>query len=255
MFNEKNKNSALFIFPLLSNNLNLNTMKTRILFLGLLLFILNACIVKSLNPFYTQNTKVEDTFLEGKWTDKNEGVWELLTFESEIKNYYKKEEFDKDGVKTTVEVEIKEADKKLLEEYKNSYFVKYTHKNEEEAYFIATPFEINGQVFLDFTPFMEGFETGNDLAKYHMIGTHSLVKYEKLMDNQIKLTWFDEDVIKDLLDNDRVKIKHEKIGIEKKYLLTASSEELTKFLEKFLKNNDTEIWSDNVRYTLTKNES
>jgi hypothetical protein len=237
------------------NNLNLNTMKTRILILTAILFVLNSCIVKSLHPFFTDNTKVNLNELQGKWTDKGEGIWEVVSFEKEIMNYNYKNETDENGVKVKVEATISEADKKELEKFKNALLVKYTNKKKEEATFMATPFKIEDQLFLDFTPFLEGFEEGNSLAKYHLIGTHSLVKVDFTELNQVDLKWFDEDIIKELLDEERIKIKHEKIGFDNTYLLTATPEELTKFVKKYMKSPREDKWKTSVKYKLTKFES
>lgn len=203
-----------------------------------ILFFLNSCVVKSLSPFYTKETiSFTEEFL-GKWKDNENGKWEVNTFESEILKGYKGK--------------VSKEDKQLISLYKNSYFVSFEKKG-KEAFFIATPFKIKDQLFLDFIPV--DYDSGgiNSLTFSHIVYAHSLVKFDVSSNGSIKIKWFDEDRIEDLFKEGKIKIKHEKVGLlNDKYLLTASSKELQKFVEKYIVSNASKKWETSIKFTLTK---
>jgi hypothetical protein len=209
-------------------------MKTKYIILFLLIIALNSCIVKSLHPFYTDNTIFFEKLFVGNWTSitGSDHTWNVNSWETAVLEYYHK-------------TSVNQLSKKELEDYnehKNSYYVKYT-ENGKEAFFIAVPFKIENQLFLDFSVFDVDLKSINDLYGYHLIGTHSLVKFDILNNNRIDLKWFAEEKLKNLLDETKIKINYEKLGKnDSAYLLTASSEELQKFLKKYLKSKDKNKW-------------
>ena len=51
----------------------------------------------------------------------------------------------------------------------------------------------------------------------------------------------------------QIHIKYEKFGFdESQYLLTASSEELQKFIKKYMNSNDEKKWSSEIQYNFKK---
>ncbi len=146
---------------------------------------------------------------------------------------------DADSIKVNGKVTISKNkeflnNKELQEIYKNAYlFINKTDEDEvkEEAY-IVVPFKIKGQIFLDFTPFED--IKSNDFTKMQHIGIHTLAKLEKTSED-FKLSWLSEVVLQELFQQKKIRISHEKIGLEgKDVLLTASSEDLQKFIAKYM---------------------
>lgn len=213
-------------------------MKTKHLILALSLVVLSSCVVKSLHPFYTKETISYDDQFIGNWKDNKNGEWKIIPFKDEILNGTSLEKLSKE-------------DLKIYNEYKNGYYILRNKKGKETIY-LANPFKINNQTFLDFLPL--GQNQGIDgLLQDHLIYTHSLVKYDILKNGEISIKWLDEDKIKTLFENKRIKIKHEVLGvIDKNYLLTAEPEELQKFIKKYITSNDTEKWKTSTKFTLTK---
>ncbi len=213
-------------------------MKTRNLIFALSILFLSSCVVKSLHPFYTQKTISFDNNFIGEWVDSKKGKWEIVSFAKEI---LQGSSIDK----------LVEEDLKIYKEYKNGYYIKRTRHGKEVLY-LANPFKINNQTFLDFLPL--GQDQGIDgLLQDHMIYAHSLVKYDELKNGEISIKWFDEEKIEELFKNKKIKIKHEVIGlVDHKYLLTAKSEELQKFIKKYMASNDSGKWETSTKFTLTK---
>lgn len=212
-------------------------MKIRNTILGLCLILLTSCVVKSLHPFYTKETISFDQSFIGDWQDSKTGNWKVVSFESEITkdNPFKK---------------MKKEDLKVYNEYKNSYYIQRIYEG-KEVNFIATPFKINNQKFLDFFP-LDHQDGVDNLLQSHSIYTHSLVKYDVQKNGEIEIRWLDEDKVQTLFKEHKIKIKHETFGLlNDNYLLTASPKELQKFIEKYMASNDAEKWETSTKFTLT----
>lgn len=200
------------------------------------LLLLTSCVVKSLEPFYTKKSISYDERLIGEWTDAAKGHWKIQSI---------KEEIEKDS--------IKEVENLLYEVYKKSYYLIRTYKEKETEY-IVTPFQVKGNTFLDFYP-IDNQEGIDNLLEKHTIFTHSLVKYELDKDGNLSIKWLDEDKIEDLFEQKKIKIQHHKIGLTKdKYLLTASSEDLERFIEKYISSDDETKWKTDTKFTLKRVE-
>ncbi len=216
-------------------------MKIKNVILGTCFILLSSCVVKSLNPFYTKETISFDKKFIGEWKDSKKGTWKIVSFKNEM-------------TKESPLKKIKKDELKIYDEYKNSYYVQRIY-NDKEVSFIATPFKINNQTFLDFFPLEYQGDVDN-LLENHSIYTHSLVKYDIQKNGNIEVKWLDEDKVEELFKQKKIKIKHQTIGmLNDKYLLTASSKELQKFLEKYMASNDAEKWETSTKYTLSRTDA
>ncbi|MFD1314009.1 hypothetical protein [Namhaeicola litoreus] len=209
-------------------------MKVKFILTTLILFILNGCIVKSLHPFYTENTIFFDNRFLGTWEDDKSNKCEVYSFQKKFLEINKKR--SSSDLTTT---EIEEFNK-----YKDAYYIVLT-EGSKKATFSVFSFKIEDQVFLDFTPMYIDLGKINNLASQHLMGMHTLVKLEFTNDNSVvNLKFFEEEKLKELIDQNRIKIKHEKIGHnENNYLLTASSRELQRFITKYMNSPDQEKWA------------
>lgn len=212
-------------------------MKTRIILLLCGLLLLNSCVLKSLQPFYIQSAIHFEKALVGTWGDNKEGTWEIVSFKSIIEK--EKRESEK----------LSKEELEVFEKYKNAYTITYEKKN-EVASFIGMPFKINGKLFIDITPFEGGLEGANQLLVQHLVRTHSVAKVTINEGQSIRFDWLDEAKIKALQKAEKINLKYEKTGLDEALVLTATSEELYKFLEKFEATNNDEIWGSSDRITL-----
>lgn len=213
-------------------------MKIKNVILALCTLLLTSCVVKSLHPFYTKETISFDKSFIGEWQDSKNGKWTIVSFKEEI-------------LKENPIEKMKSEDLQLYKEFKNSYYIKRDYKD-KEVLFIATPFVINNQKYLDFFPF-DYQENIDNLLESHSIYTHSLVKYDVLKNGEIEIRWLDEGKIEDLFKQKKIKIKHKTFGVlNDKYLLTASSKELQKFIKKYMASNDAEKWKTSTKFILSK---
>jgi hypothetical protein len=176
--------------------------------------IVSSCLVKSLHPFYLEENIEFNPDLFGKWLDQDSSVWEF-SIRTYTESFMGTEKQDK------------------------SYKVLYHDPSgdEPDSWFIVTLFKLKGATFLDFEPYVED-NIGDNMASMHFAPTHSVARVEFYGKNNLAFFWYDEEWLSSLFERNRVKISHEVISPEKTsssktYILTASSEELQKFLLKY----------------------
>tara|TARA_R110002049_G_scaffold280945_1_gene460402 strand:+ start:840 stop:1490 length:651 start_codon:yes stop_codon:yes gene_type:complete len=211
-------------------------MKTKNLSIVLCFLLFNSCVLKSLHPFYIASAIYYEASFIGTWVDSKDGKWEVASL---------KEEFEKDKEPKT------EDDKKIYEQYKDGYFIKYT-ENQKEASFIGVPFKINNELFINFNMVDYNSQDLNSLAKSNIIETHTVAKLDTLTNGRMSLKWLDEDRLGELFDKKQIQLKHEKVGINETLVLTGSSIELYKFLKKYLESDIKDKWKTDKKFTLTR---
>ncbi|MFY0628855.1 MAG: hypothetical protein JXR05_00660 [Flavobacteriaceae bacterium] len=229
-----------------------------LLFLVVCCVFLSSCFVKSLHPFYTKDTISFNESLIGSWKDKEKGEWIIKSFKEEMfKEQTTTENINGIDVKTTIKMEEPKPssdDFKFYQKFKESYYVSYK-KKEKESVFIAMPFVLKNQLFLDFTPLFVDSEDLSSLTENHLVPTHSLVKIDILDNGEISMKWLDESKLKELFKKNKIKIKHEKTGVAgDDILLTATTKELQKFIKKFMASKDEDKWSSDTNFILNKTD-
>lgn len=216
-------------------------MKTKGILIILSILLFSSCIVKSLQPFYVKSSESFSKKLIGKWNDTEKGDWEILSFKAEFEKENKEEK-------------LKEEDKKIVENYKNAYIIKYT-KKDNEATFIGMPFKVNEHLFIDFSIFEFDIGSENKIAEQHLLNTHSTALVLINKDNSLTLKWLSEKALGNLFDQKKLRLKHEKIGLNQDFVLTASTKELHNFLKKFMASEFEGKWDSDDIYTLKPNNA
>lgn len=188
-------------------------MKTRIISAILLTVIfLQGCLVKSLHPFYTEQDIVFKKELTGTWTDKDSSIW-IIQQHMRFNGLFKSDKPDP------------------------SYNISFTDQKGSSK-FVAHLFQLEGQLYLDFYP--SEISSGNDLAEFHLVATHSLARVD-LAAGKITIRWYNEAWLADLFNKNRIRISHERVPYEPdqydpqsmQVILTAPTDELQKFIKKY----------------------
>lgn len=191
-------------------------MKAKIIILTtvIITFLVSGCIVKSLHPFYKEENIRFRPELIGSWVDQDSSIWEF-------------------SARTFTESFMGE------EKEDNSYKVLYRDPSgdEPDSWFVVTLFRLKHATFLDFEPYIED-NIGDNMAAMHFAPTHSVARVEFFGEGNLAFFWYDEDWLNTLFEQNRVKISHEVIHPEKSavnqsFILTASTDELQKFLLKY----------------------
>jgi len=233
-------------------------MKTKALLILTGVLMLNSCIVKSLFPFYTKEAIYYEPRLVGTWQDDKVTRLEIFPF---------KEKYLKEQADGTPEEIVKALNKRMRELagdytdfgpfglYEKAYLV-FMNDDGKEAVFLAVPFKVKEELFLDFALLDVDMAPINTLASLHMARMHTLIKVEfDTNDNQVNLRWFAEEKLNKLIEENRIRIKYTDISSaieDPNYLLTAPSEELQKFIAKYMDSKDADKWASEVEYNFKK---
>jgi hypothetical protein len=182
-------------------------MKTKkIILIATTVLMLSGCFIKSLNPFYTDKDVVYDSSIIGTWQDSDSSKW------------------------------IIKRHTNMYNSTDNSYQVKIIQKDGEKCNYNVHLFRLNNQLYLDFFPY--GSIGSNSIVEENIVATHSIAKV-MYTSKTIKVQWFNEVWMEQLLKQNKIRIKHEKInekdtgGYTSSYLLTASTKDLQKFIIKY----------------------
>ncbi|WP_370479041.1 hypothetical protein [Tamlana flava] len=217
-------------------------MKTRSILLSIIVvFTVSSCIIRSLYPFYTKDTiYFEERFL-GTWEgfDGKPNKWIVVSVEDV---YHVQNALDMRNCKGPL------CRERITTEIE-AYFLIIKVKD-EIAIYLMTPFKIKNDLFLDVFPINNycsdgsgnGCEMKEDFKSFN-IKTHSLLKLDVLNNDTVKMHLFDKFELRKLIENNKIKIKYHKIEQsdgtkDNLYLLTASSVELQRFIEKFIRSKE-----------------
>lgn len=196
-------------------------MRLKFLFLIALMAVLfQGCIVRSMHPFYKAEDVIFRKGLLNNWTDEQGERWSIRRH-------------------------------KLLP---NAYEMHWLQHGEKDVVFLAYLFDLEGELYFDFMPLTDNLDSNLPIFDLHLMPTHSVAKVVRLNNEEIQIKWFDEDWLRTLFEHNRIKIAHETILDEtpsdeddKWYVLTASTEELQKFIIKYghdaeAFNNENSVW-------------
>jgi hypothetical protein len=179
--------------------------------------IIQGCVVKSLHPFYHVEDVVFREELINSWVDSDGGKWSIRRSKLNDKTYE----------------------------------MHWLHNGERDVVFVAHLFRLGEDLYLDFYP-EEDNQMPDDFAMFtmHLLPVHSVAKVHVLDRDEVVIKWYNEDWMNSLFEQNRIKISHEVLvgdmvetddakvknvakSVETQYVLTASTEELQKFLIKY----------------------
>jgi hypothetical protein len=235
-------------------------MKPKALFILLGVLLLNSCIVKSLFPFYTKDSIKYEPRLVGTWQDDKVTRLEVYPFKEKYLELQgdTPEEAAKSMNRTMLELSGEYRDFGPFGAFEKGYLVVMTEDG-KEAVFAAVPFKIKDQTFLDFVLLDVDLSSINSMAANHLLGMHTLIKVGFSEDqSMVSLEWFAEEKLNKLIEENRIRIKYANVGTmtdNPRYLLTAPSEELQRFIAKYMDSRDEDKWSSEIEYNFKKLEN
>ncbi|MFD1314010.1 hypothetical protein [Namhaeicola litoreus] len=219
-------------------------MKLRLFQHILILFVFNSCIVLSIHPFYTKESIYFEKKLIGNWEDQSYNEWKIIPFKEYYLRKQKQENLSADSIK-------------FLKKYIHAYLITYQDEKNQEIEFVGMPFKIDNNLFIDF--YLSSCDCEIDeLASMHLAPLHSLAKVELLNKNSLNLVWLGDEKFKHHIDENKIKIKYEKIGLKNdQYILSDDSENLEKFIKRYMNSaipNKWESGEEQVEIHLTKKD-
>ncbi len=252
-------------------------MKKFKIFVAASLFLIVYSCIPSLHPIYTDQNRITDDRLIGDWVssekndksisftfevssddslDQKEGIKLMEDFwGSEEENNWKFERagavtasYDR-GESNNASISMSLSAKSMipkgfeLDQFDPLPFYMLTHTSYEREdtikdYMLVNLTYIGEDLYMDFYPYsLKDKQMRTRFASNHING-HTFAKV-MISDNKVTLQSFNQEYISDLIKNKRVRIKHEILG-EDQILLTASTNELRAFIEKY--GNDPELY-------------
>ena len=195
----------------------------------------NFFMICSLNPFYMENKIVLEPKVEGSWMAKplnaskdsaqaNSEIWDKIDTTSTwtIKQFIGKWVVkDKKGQDSTT--------------YKpeNYYLAKLTRVTDSTIYeFKVVLFRVKSTLYADFAPNNKDALLRSKLASNSFMEVHTLARVS-LINQQMKLSWLGADCMKEMIEKKRVRVNYHYVNEVKRLMLTASSEDLTKMIERY----------------------
>lgn len=185
---------------------------------------LSGCFLKSVHPLVKPSDSISIPGLEGTWEEEDsrwtfigetEGNEEMKTIMEDMDLSY-----DGHGYLT------------LVEGFEDTRI--------DSMLFMSTFVKLNGEIYMDLYPLSllssplqyknQGLYSSSTFIDFHLVPVHTFSKV-KTSGNEIKIQLFKDSWINDIIEENRVRVKHEKI--ENGVLLTASTDELQKFLIKY----------------------
>ncbi len=192
----------------------------------LALVLLQGCIVKSLHPFFKKEDIVFRKELINTWTDQDGGRWEILPVKEKPMSYE-------------------------LKHYKDG--------DQPDQIFVAHLFKLDEQLYIDFFPVSNDDGADATMFNMHLVLTHSIARVESLSATDVQIRWLNEKWLQSLFSQNKIKISHEVVRDDlnqddsnMSYVLTASTEELQKFIVKYGEEDKAFIDDNTVWLKLTR---
>ncbi|TKG93494.1 hypothetical protein EYV94_17260 [Puteibacter caeruleilacunae] len=193
--------------------------KKSIPFLIACILLLAGCTISSFFPFYKPDDLIKDDRFVGKWKENNVTVygktdstyWEFK-FPEKKKNKDAKEQPEDRLMKLKIHKPQNELD--------------------ELTVFNVGLFQLGKYQYMDFTiDEMDLKEVG--LSSFHLLPVHTISRVEMRNDTLI-LQWLSSEFIEDMIKQNKIRIDHlRKADSDEDILLTASTEDLQKFILKY----------------------
>ena len=200
--------------------------------------LLNACYT-SLQPITTPETIIDDDRIVATWESRN-GTFRVEKFFSS--GYYR--QLKQNGARFTLNDST----------YLKKHYIISREENDFEYVWAAGIVRINNEEYTNLFP--ADCLDKNNLSIYPTNGheslqTYSIAKLQWTGNNKIGIQMMNGDLIKQLTLSEKIRIKYESDPLFGMFLITASSEELQKFIAKYGK--DKKLYSAR-EFLLTRNQ-
>jgi len=206
---------------------------------GILLFI-SGCsdflMISSLNPFYLKENITLAPEIEGDWSpqpiqsekDSNENNsihWADIDIQS---TWSIRQRIVQETQKTKLGKDT------IIFKPQNNYLVRLIGADPDSGkyLFLMVVFKINNVLYADFSPYEYTPVDESRMAIENYFAVHTLARIT-FQGKQPTISWLSTDCMKEMIEKKRVRVKYRYVSDAKRLLLTASSEDLTKMIERY----------------------
>ncbi len=188
-------------------------------FILVLILLFSGCYLKSVHPLVTTEQAVLLDGLEGRWETESQR-WTFINDPRNLPNL--------DLSTFDIEDFSVDEDEDITEKLYLVLYEDFEDKSIDSSIYIGAVGEFNGAHFLDLSVFDIG--SSSNLKQAHYFPVHTFSKLHVVNDT-LNIEFFKDSWIEELIENNRIRIKHEKENGE--ILVTASTNELQKFVTKY----------------------
>lgn len=189
------------------------------------IFLFSGCFLKSVHPLITEDQAMLIQGLDGVYESDDER-WTFASDNSPVLVADLIREYpDKN-----ISMDPGEADSLKM----NAYLIKLEHLDDPEMpddFFLGMIGEINGQLFLNLKLFQIDLGMNISFADFHKFNVNTFSRI-RIHDNQIVMEPFASEWIAELIKNNQVRIKHERVYSDfddsTEILITASNRDLAR---------------------------
>ena len=225
-------------------------MKPKILLVVILMTVTLMSCVTSLHPLFSSSNIETDVITDdriiGSWKNDDQEYMVQPFLKSDFFGSFPKGQKDNNGKPT----ENEKRDSLL---FSRSYMINYIKNGiKYELFGNMTP--LNGQVFMNFMGInVQSADTNskNDEIKLpNRIESFTIARVKVINTNTIRLDFINGDFLYKQINAGRMKIKHESDELYETFLITASTNELRQFIEKYA--NDDRFFNKENSVILTR---
>ena len=200
---------------------------SKLIILIVALTAMSSCLVSSLHPFFKQKDKIFDPAMIGTWIDGDSCIW---TIEPDTYKELIWGENKTDSIHHVTYTESFPGKEKM----DSTYNIVYYEDEHAKAELIGTLFQLNGVSYVDFVPDPDANHSSSEITSWHHIPVHTLARV-KVNEDSILLYWYGDEWLNELFEQNRIRIKHETVESldYDRHVLTASTDELQKFIKKY----------------------
>jgi len=184
-------------------------LNSKVIIIILAMAAMSSCLVSSLHPFFKQKDKYFDTTMVGYWIDEDSCIWTIIP-------------------------NLKTKEFMGPERHDSTYTITYYEEDDNYSILTGTLFQLNNVRYVDFTPDPNEEHCTSDMSSFHHVPVHTLARVQYCKDS-ILLFWYGEEWLNELFEQNRIRIKHEKLNFTayERHVLTADTDELQKFIIKY----------------------
>lgn len=216
---------ALNLWFAITMKTTIDMKRIRLLLILIFIYLIQAgCFLKSVHPLVEEENAVLVEGLEGIW-ETDDQRW---TFVNNPSNFPGLANYMGDDMDVDSEEDFGLGSVYLI------LFENLEDISADTAMFMGMVTELNKTYFLDLSVIAESIsdldESESNFIDSHFFSVHTFSKIT-LAEGQLDIELFQSSFIRDLISSNRIRIKHE--DTDDSILITASTSELRKFVEKY----------------------
>ena len=205
--------------------------------------ILQGCIT-SLHPLVTYDTAISEDRIVGSWKSDDQ---DYVVQKFPNSDFYKKNKKQFGGDEKDQSNERTKRDSILLSKY---YVITYIRDNLKYELGGALT-KINGQLFINFSGIdLHSPDGDSEPSLPNRIESNTIARLKFTSTNSIRLDFINGEYVYDQIKSGRMKIKNERDHLYEAFLITASTNELHQFIEKY--GNDDRFFNKENSVTLIR---